>query len=137
MPDKPVLLVMDVQRGIVDRFADDDSYLERLSGAIAAARANAVPVVYVVVAFRAGSVPEVFAKGTCGFLVDTVDEAVAAVARLDTLDRAQVRATFEERFSVERMARDYLAVYGALPGVDAKSLVGGNRSDGIKLEVIA
>ena len=58
MPDKPVLLVMDVQRGIVDRFADDDSYLERLSGAIAAARANAVPVVYVVVAFRAGH-PEI------------------------------------------------------------------------------
>jgi glycosyltransferase involved in cell wall biosynthesis len=90
-----------------------------------------------VVAFRAGSVPEVFAKGTCGFLVENIDEAVDAVSRIDTLDRAQVRATFEERFSVERMARDYLAVYGALPGVDAKSLVGGNRSDGIKLEVIA
>ena len=48
MPDKPVLLVMDVQRGIVDRFADDHSYLERLVGAIAAARANAVPAVYAV-----------------------------------------------------------------------------------------
>jgi nicotinamidase-related amidase len=56
--DAPVLLVMDVQRGIVDRVADNDSYLERLSQAIAAARAAGVPVVYVVVAFRAGH-PEI------------------------------------------------------------------------------
>jgi glycosyltransferase involved in cell wall biosynthesis len=90
-----------------------------------------------VIAFRAGSVPEVFAKGTCGFLVDTVDEAVAAVARLDTLDRAQVRATFDERFSVERMARDYLAVYGSLPGVRQETPVRGIHGDGIELKVIA
>jgi hypothetical protein len=31
-----VLLVMDVQRGIVGRFADDPGYLERLSRAITA-----------------------------------------------------------------------------------------------------
>ena len=36
--DRTVLLVMDVQRGIVERFAEDPGYLQRLAGAIAAAR---------------------------------------------------------------------------------------------------
>jgi len=44
--DTTALLVMDVQRGIVERFADDPGYLQRLSGAITAARAAAIPVVY-------------------------------------------------------------------------------------------
>jgi len=39
--DATVLLVMDVQRGIVERFADDPGYLERLAGAIGAARGAA------------------------------------------------------------------------------------------------
>jgi nicotinamidase-related amidase len=55
------LLVMDVQQGIVDRFASDQGYLERLSQAIAAARAAGFPVVYVVVGFRAGH-PEVSSR---------------------------------------------------------------------------
>jgi nicotinamidase-related amidase len=49
---------MDVQRGVVDRFADDAEYLPRLGKAISAARAAGVPVIYVVVGFRPGY-PEV------------------------------------------------------------------------------
>ena len=56
--DTTVLLVMDVQRGIVERFADDPGYLERLAGAIAAARGAGVPVVYVTIGFRPGH-PEI------------------------------------------------------------------------------
>jgi nicotinamidase-related amidase len=56
--DATVLLVMDVQRGVVERFATDPGYLQRLAGAIAAARAAAVPVVYVTVGFRPGH-PEI------------------------------------------------------------------------------
>jgi glycosyltransferase involved in cell wall biosynthesis len=67
-----------------------------------------------VVAFRAGSTPEVIEDGVTGFLVDDVEAALAAVARLDQLDRAKVRAGFERRFAAERMARDYLAIYRAL-----------------------
>jgi nicotinamidase-related amidase len=52
------LLIMDVQQGIVDRFAGDDGYLDRLATAIAAARAADVMVGYVTVAFRPGY-PEV------------------------------------------------------------------------------
>ena len=67
-----------------------------------------------VIAFRRGSVPEVLTHGVSGFIVDTADEAVAAVARLATLDRVGVRAEFEHRFTVERMARDYLGIYETL-----------------------
>ena len=51
-------LVMDVQRGVVERFADDPGYLQRLAGAVAAARAAEIPVVYVTVSFRPGH-PEI------------------------------------------------------------------------------
>jgi glycosyltransferase involved in cell wall biosynthesis len=69
-----------------------------------------------VIAFRAGSVPEVVDDGITGFVVKNVDEAVASVKRLPELDRRKVRAVFESRFTVERMARDYLAIYRGLPG---------------------
>src|SRR5215472_17788193 len=52
------LLIMDVQQGIVERFAGDDGYLGRLATAIAAARGAGVTVTYVTVAFRPGY-PEV------------------------------------------------------------------------------
>ena len=61
MTDATVLLVMDVQRGIVERFADDPGYLERLAGAVGAARAAGVPVVYVTIGFRPGH-PEISAR---------------------------------------------------------------------------
>ncbi|MBN8892290.1 MAG: glycosyl transferase [Rhodospirillales bacterium 70-18] len=67
-----------------------------------------------VVAFRRGSVPEVVEDGLTGFIVDTVDEAVAACARLPELDRAVVRARFEERWTARRMAQDYAALYARL-----------------------
>jgi glycosyltransferase involved in cell wall biosynthesis len=69
-----------------------------------------------VIAFRCGSVPEVIEDGVTGFIVNTVDEAVAAVGRLDALDRAKVRACFAERFSVERMAEQYVEIYRGLMG---------------------
>ena len=59
--DATVLLVMDVQRGIVERFSGDGGYLPRLAGAIGAARAAGIPVIYVVVGFRPGY-PEVSAR---------------------------------------------------------------------------
>ncbi len=70
-----------------------------------------------VIAFNAASVPEVIEPGRSGFIVRGVDEAVEAALRLPELDRAVVRACFDRRFGVERMARDYLEIYRALPGV--------------------
>lgn len=59
--DKTALLVMDVQRGIVERFGDDNGYLRRLGTAISAARTAQIQVIYVVVSFRPGH-PEISAK---------------------------------------------------------------------------
>ena len=67
-----------------------------------------------VIAFGLGSVPEVITDGVNGFIVDDIDGAVEAVGRLDEIDRGRCRAVFEERFTVARMARDYLAVYERL-----------------------
>jgi len=67
-----------------------------------------------VIAFRRGSVPEVIDQGLTGFVVDTVDEAVAAANLIGFLDRAAVRAQFETRFTVERMALDYVEIYRRL-----------------------
>lgn len=69
-----------------------------------------------VIAFRCGSVPEVINDGVTGFIVDDVAGAVAAVGRIGALDRARVRATFERRFDIARVAEDYVAVYRALCG---------------------
>jgi nicotinamidase-related amidase len=52
------LLVMDVQRAIVDIADDGSGYLPRLRGAIDGARAAGIPVIYVVIALRPGF-PEV------------------------------------------------------------------------------
>ncbi|HET9862804.1 MAG TPA: glycosyltransferase, partial [Steroidobacteraceae bacterium] len=67
-----------------------------------------------VVAWRAGSVPEIVSEGVNGFIVDSIPDAVAAVRRATQLDRARVRASFEERFTVERMTHDYLDIYRRL-----------------------
>ena len=67
-----------------------------------------------VVAFRCGSTPEVIEDGATGFLVDTMEQAVAAAGRVHLLDREAVRARFDLRFSATAMARRYLDVYGDL-----------------------
>jgi glycosyltransferase involved in cell wall biosynthesis len=64
-----------------------------------------------VIAWDRGSVREVVEPGVTGFIVKTEEEAVAALARIDTIDRARVRARFEERFTATRMAEDYVTLY--------------------------
>jgi glycosyltransferase involved in cell wall biosynthesis len=67
-----------------------------------------------VIAWRRGSVPELVEDGVTGFIVDSEEEAVRAIAKLATLDRARVRAGFEDRFTARRMAQDYLRCFKAL-----------------------
>ncbi len=67
-----------------------------------------------VLAFDAGSVREVIDEGRTGFVVNGVEESLAAVRRLDSLDRKTIRETFERRFTVERMMRDYVEIYQKL-----------------------
>jgi glycosyltransferase involved in cell wall biosynthesis len=67
-----------------------------------------------VIAMRRGSVPEVVEHGVSGFIVDNQEEAVAAVSTIDGLDRARVRRCFDERFTAEIMARNYIELYERL-----------------------
>jgi glycogen debranching enzyme/glycosyltransferase involved in cell wall biosynthesis len=67
-----------------------------------------------IIAFRSGAVGEIIDHGITGFIVDDVTGAVEAVSRTKTLDRNKVRQEFEKRFTVERMARDYLDIYRSL-----------------------
>ncbi|RSV18594.1 glycosyltransferase family 4 protein [Sphingomonas sp. ABOLG] len=69
-----------------------------------------------VIAYNRGSMPELIEHGVTGFLVDTLDEAVAAIERVGEIDRATCRARVAERFSVERMADDYIGLYQQLIG---------------------
>ena len=67
-----------------------------------------------VVAFRRGSTAEIVEDGATGFLVESLEQAVAAAARAHLLDREAIRARFDLRFSATAMARSYLDVYGDL-----------------------
>jgi glycosyltransferase involved in cell wall biosynthesis len=67
-----------------------------------------------VVAYRKGSMPEVVDEGVTGRLVDTVDEAVEAVAAIGEIDRWACRARARERFGADRMVEDYLRIYRKL-----------------------
>jgi glycosyltransferase involved in cell wall biosynthesis len=69
-----------------------------------------------VIATRRGSMPELIEDGVNGFLVDSVEEAVVALERAGELDRAAIRRTVAARFSVDRMADDYLALYRRILG---------------------
>jgi glycosyltransferase involved in cell wall biosynthesis len=79
-----------------------------------------------VIAFNHGSVPEVIDDGLTGFIVDDIDQAVKAVNRVHALDRNQVRATFDRRFTARRMAEDYVDLYRelALPARRLRAVTG-------------
>jgi glycosyltransferase involved in cell wall biosynthesis len=67
-----------------------------------------------VIAYPRGSVPEVLEDGVTGWIVEGMEEAVQAVARVPALSRARCRQVFEERFSASRMAQDYIQLYQQL-----------------------
>jgi glycosyltransferase involved in cell wall biosynthesis len=67
-----------------------------------------------VIAYRAGSVPEVVEDGVTGFIVDDEEQAIRAVNELGRLERRIIRARFEERFAASRMANEYERQYREL-----------------------
>jgi glycosyltransferase involved in cell wall biosynthesis len=61
-----------------------------------------------------GSAPEIVEHGRTGLIADTVEELARAIHDVERIDPRACRAAFEQRFTVERMARDYEAVYRRL-----------------------
>jgi glycosyltransferase involved in cell wall biosynthesis len=66
-----------------------------------------------VLARPVGAVPEIVDDGVTGFLSNHPEAWFAAVKRIDELDRRAIRWIAEQRFSSQRMARDYLRVYAS------------------------
>jgi glycosyltransferase involved in cell wall biosynthesis len=64
-----------------------------------------------VIAWNKGSVAEVVEDGVTGFIVENEAQAIEAVNKVASLDRRRIRARFEERFTADRMARDYIDIY--------------------------
>lgn len=83
------------------------NFAEPFGLSMAEAMACGVPVV----AFGRGSVPELIKHQTTGLIVNTVDEAVAAVESVGSLDRAAIHRDAVTRFSRDRMVDDYVRVY--------------------------
>lgn len=69
-----------------------------------------------VIAFNRGSMPELVQDKKTGFLVDTVDEAVAAVYQLESIDRKDCFRWANSQFSKEKMAADYFELYKNILG---------------------
>ncbi len=74
-----------------------------------------------VIAFNSGSVPEVIDDGKSGFIVNSVDEAIRAVEKLHLLPKRNARNCFEERFTVERMTRNYIEIYQKMIDMQVRS----------------
>lgn len=67
-----------------------------------------------VIAWGAGSVPEIIDHGISGMIVSSLEEAVEAVGRVHRLDRGAVRDCFEIRFTASRMAADYIETFAKM-----------------------
>lgn len=78
-----------------------------------------------VIAYPMGSVPEILDDGVTGYLVNSIDAAASAVHHVSALDRKACRQTFLERFSVQRMAADYLEIYNSVSGKASESTIRG------------
>jgi glycosyltransferase involved in cell wall biosynthesis len=64
-----------------------------------------------VLAYRRGSIPEIIDEGITGFICESLFEMAEAVGQIPIIDRHRCRAAFDERFTADRMARDYVTLY--------------------------
>jgi len=80
---------------------------ERFGLVMAESMAAGVPVV----AMDLGSCREVIADGETGFLVNSVDEAVETLDRIDEIDRRKCRKRVEDNFTIDKMVEGYERVY--------------------------
>jgi glycosyltransferase involved in cell wall biosynthesis len=64
-----------------------------------------------VLAYRRGSIPEIIDPEVTGFVCETLAEMTSAVERISLIDRQACRQAFETRFTVDRMAQNYVELY--------------------------
>jgi glycosyltransferase involved in cell wall biosynthesis len=67
-----------------------------------------------VIAWNHGSVAEIIDEGMSGYIVNSMKEAIAAAGKMTNLERSVVRNCFDQRFSAQRMTKDYIKIYQKL-----------------------
>lgn len=67
-----------------------------------------------VIAFHKGAAPELIVDRETGFVVDSEEEMIDAVGKIKEINRADCRKWVEEKFSVEKMVDNYVALYSKL-----------------------
>lgn len=67
-----------------------------------------------VIATKNGPLPEMIEPGVAGFLVNSLKEAIAKLEQIKKLDRREIRILAKEKFSQEKMTKDYLECYERL-----------------------
>jgi glycosyltransferase involved in cell wall biosynthesis len=92
---------------------------ERFGLVLVEANAAGVPVI----AMDLGSCREVIKDGQTGFLVDSVTDAVRAVARISEIDRSACRSRVRQYFSIETMVEGYERVYSTIFDLEAKKRI--------------
>lgn len=67
-----------------------------------------------VVAFKKGAAAEIIKHGKTGFVINTEQEMVESLQKIEKIDRAECRKWVEENFSVEKMVDKYEELYKKL-----------------------
>jgi len=91
--------------------------------ALAEAFAAGTPVI----ATRRGATSEQIIHGVTGFICDSIDDMIAATAKVGQLDRAACRRACEERFSAQAMTAQYVSLYQELLDTAPARAVSGRR----------
>jgi glycosyltransferase involved in cell wall biosynthesis len=73
-----------------------------------------------VIAYRNGSVPEIIEHGRSGFVVENQEQAIQATQNISLIERHECRKCFEERYTSDRMAKNYINVYQRMIGLNGK-----------------
>jgi len=69
-----------------------------------------------VIAYRRGSVPEIVADKTTGFIVDNFEEFKERIKIIDTISRKKCRQEATTRFDLSLMAQNYVELYKDIIG---------------------
>lgn len=67
-----------------------------------------------VIAFNKGAAAEIIDNEKTGFVVETEEEMIKAIGKIDTIDRKACRTWVEENFSVKKMVDEYEKFYFSL-----------------------
>ena len=91
-----------------------DAQPDHLARALRAGDGGGPGVRHAGLAFPNGAAPEIIDPGRTGFLCRDEGEMISAVDRVAEIDRSQCRRAAEQRFSLQRMAREHERLYRRL-----------------------